>query len=127
QQGVLLRLVPAVDLVYKERGALVIQIAPLARFGNRLADLFDARQHGVNRDEMAFGGVGDDARQGCFAGPRRPVEDERRELVGLDGSSHRRPGTNVLLLAHKFIKRPWTHAVGQRRLLLYLSLPGLTK
>ena len=42
QQRVLLGLVPAVNLVYKQRGPLVIQIAPLLRLGNGFANLFNA-------------------------------------------------------------------------------------
>ena len=84
QQRVLLRLVEAVDFVHEQDGALPELAAPLLRHGDGLPDVVDAGQHRVDGDEVGAGGVGDDTRQGRFAGARRAVEDHRTELVGLD-------------------------------------------
>ena len=48
----------------------------LLRLGDGLADVRHARQHGVERDKVGAGGVGDDLRQGGLAGAGRAVEDQ---------------------------------------------------
>src|SRR5690606_14905756 len=60
QQRVLLRLVKAVDFVHKEDGALPVEFGAILRLGDGLADLLDAGQHGVERDEVGARRVGDD-------------------------------------------------------------------
>ena len=82
------------------------------------ADVGDAGEHGVDGDEVGAGGVGDDARQGGLAGAGRAVEDDRAELVGLDGAAQEPPGPDDVLLADELVEGARAHARGQRRLAL---------
>ncbi len=118
QQRVLLGLVEAVDLVDEEDGALAELAAALLRGGDGGADVGHAGQHGVDGDEMRPRGVGDDARQGGLAGARRAVEDDRAELVGLDGAAQQPARADDVLLADELVQGARAHARGEGRLLL---------
>ena len=90
------------------------------------ADVGDPGQHRVDGDEVAAGGVGDDARQGRLAGARRTVEDHRAELVRLDGPAQQAARADDVLLADELVQRARPHPRRQRRLLLGQFLaPGV--
>ena len=118
QQRVLLRLVEAVDLVHEEDGALAELAAALLRVGDGGADVGHAGQHRVDGDEVRPRGVGDDPRQRGLARARRPVEDHRAELVGLDGAAQQPARPHDVLLADELVQRARAHPRGERRFLL---------
>ncbi|OQA43300.1 MAG: hypothetical protein BWY52_01914 [Chloroflexi bacterium ADurb.Bin325] len=118
QQRVLLRLVEAVHLVHKEDGALAELAAALLGLCDGLADIVDAREHRVDGDEMAARGIGDDACEGRLARARRPVEDERAELIRLDRAAQQAARPHDVRLADELVQRARPHARGERSLLL---------
>ena len=115
QQRVLLRLVPAVHLVHEQDGAPAVQVARLARRRNRLAQLLDPGQDGVQCRELRPGGAGDHLRQGGLAGSRRPVEDQGGELIRLDRAPQQAPRADDVPLTHEFVQGARPHARRQRR------------
>ena len=116
QQRVLLRLVEAMDLVEEEDRRLVRGPAALVRALDHGANLGAA---GVDRRELlerpAAGG-GDDPRQGRLPGARRPVEDRRVGLPGLDRGAQRRPLAQQVLLPDELLQRARSHPHRQGRL-----------
>ena len=127
QQRVLLGLVEAVDFVHEEDRALAELPAALLRLRDRLPDVGDAGQHRVDGDEVAAGGVGDDARQRRLARARRPVEDDRAELVGLDRPAQQPSRPDDVLLADELVQRARPHPRGQRRFLVGQLVPPQRK
>ncbi len=120
QERVLLGLVEAVDLVDEEDGALAVQVAALLGLVDRLPDVGDPGEHGVDGDEMGTRRVGDDVGEGGLAGSRRAVEDEGGELVGLDGAAQQPSGPEDVLLADEVVERRGPQARRQRLLPLEL-------
>ncbi len=116
EQGVLLGLVEAVDLVEEEDRRLAGGAAALGR-------ALDHRPHlgpaGVHRRLLLEGAArrgGDDPRERRLARPGRPVEDHRVRLAGLDRGSQGRPLGEQVLLADELVERGRAHAHRQRRL-----------
>ena len=114
QQRILLRLVPAMHLIYKQRCPLPIQFPPLPRLVNRLPNFLHPGQNGVDGDKVALGAVGNNHRQRRFAGAGRAIEDERRKLVSLDGAAQQPAGTDDMVLSHVLIEGARPHPVCQR-------------
>jgi len=116
QQRVLLGLVPAVDLVDKEDGALVVHAQPLFGLVDDLAQILDAGSDGVERGEVPLGGIGDHVRQGGLAHARRPPEDDRGQVVSFDGPPQQPPAPDDILLPDEFFQRARPHPCGQGRI-----------
>ena len=114
QEGVLLRLVEAVNLVDEDNRAAPGRPAQAFGLRHHLADFLDARQHGAERDEPRLRRVGDDPRERRLAGARRPPEDDRLEQVALDRLAQRPAGCQQLLLADEFVEGPRPHPLGER-------------
>lgn len=76
QQGILLRLVEAMDLIDKKhrRSTMVVQFCLCLVDG--LPDVLHPGKHGRDGDEPAVGRTGGQAPQGGLAHTRRPPEDE---------------------------------------------------
>ncbi len=127
QKGILLGLVPAVHLIHKEDRPLVIQGAPLLGLFGHPPDIGHAGQHGVQSLKVTAGRVGNDGRQRGLAGAGRPVKDDRRELVGLDGPPQQAARPDDVLLADELVQGLGAHTSGQWRLPFYLFLAGLVK
>ena len=56
QKGILLRLIETVYLVHKQDGMAAVLLQHPLCLSNRLADVFDARQHGGQRHELGIEG-----------------------------------------------------------------------
>ena len=125
QEGVLLGFVPAVDLVDKEDGPLAVERPPLLGLLGHAAYIGHAGQDRVQRLKVAAGGVGDDGGQGRLARAGRPVKDDRRELVGLDGAAQQAAGPDDVFLADEFVEGAGAQAGGQRRFAGDLILAGV--
>jgi hypothetical protein len=113
QEGVLLGLVEAVDLIDEEDGAG----AEFRRFfgvDHDLLDLLDAGEHGGELDEAGAGDVGDDAGEGGLADSGRSPEDHRGRVVALDLNAERLAGGEEMLLADVLVEVARAHAVGER-------------
>ena len=115
QQRVLLAAVEAVDLVDEQDGAqterrqaLVGGIDFAAQIRNRAAD-------GRHLHERSLRRLGDDVRERGLARARRAEQDDRAQLVLLDGVAQPRAGAHRLVLADHFLERARTHAHCQGR------------
>ena len=80
QEGILLRLVKAMNLVDKNDGSLAESPA-LLRLLHHLADFLNSAGHRTEGDEPGLGGVGDYFCQGSLSHPRRPPENHGGHLV----------------------------------------------
>ena len=86
QQGILLSTVPAVHLINEKNRALVVQPPALGRFFDDTPQVRYARQHGAQVFKVCLGGIGNHARQSCFPGPGRAIEDDGgKQSIGLNG------------------------------------------
>ncbi len=78
EEGVLLRLVEAVDLVDEEDGARAVQAQPLIGFPDDRADLLHPGEDGGEAHEVGAGALGRSARRAwssrCPGGPHRIIE-----------------------------------------------------
>ena len=117
QDGVLLRLVEAVDLVDEEDRPEPVAAEAVARSRDHGAHVVDARRHGGELLEGGAGSLGDDAGDRRLAGARRPEEDHRRRPVLLDGAPQRRSGPEHVLLTHELVERRRPQAHRERRVL----------
>ena len=117
QDGVLLRLVEAVDLVDEEDRPDAVAAESVARSRDHGPDVVDARRHGGELLERGAGPLGDDARDRRLSGARRPEEDHRRRAVVLDRASQRRAGPEHVLLADEVVERRRPQAHGERGVL----------
>ena len=124
QQRVLLGLVEAVNFVHKEDGALGKLAAAILRGGDGRANVCDARQHGVDGDEVRPRGVGDDARKRGLAGAGRPVEDDGAELIGLNCAAQQPARPDDVFLADELVERARAHPRGEGR--FFFSQLGAT-
>ena len=114
QQGVLLRLVEAVDLVEEEDRARPVQIEPILSVGDGAADLDDARHDSRHRREMRPDLGGEKAREARLAGPWWSPQQERREMPARDAPAERPALADEVALADELVEVPGTHPGGQR-------------
>ena len=77
QQGVLLGAVPAVHLIDEENGAFAVQAAAFGGVSDYAAQVGHAGQYRGNGLKLGLGGIGDNLRQGGFAGAGRAEENQR--------------------------------------------------
>ena len=108
EEGVLLGLVEAVNLVDKDDGALAVAAVVLRLLHHR-ANLLDAAGDGREVDEFGPGVVGDHPGKAGFAHPRRPPEDHRGDAVALNQAAQHLAGAQQVLLPDKFVQRLRPH------------------
>ena len=113
EEGVLLRLVEAVDLIHKENGALA-ETAVFLRLLHDLFDLFYAAGDRGKVDEIRLGTVGYDAREGGLAHSRRTPEDHGADVVALDETAEHFSLAEEVFLPAILIQRLRTQARGER-------------
>ena len=96
EEGILLRLVEAVDLVHEQDGALPRPGRAAPRLADDGPDLLDPGRHGGEGDEGGADMPGDERGERGLAGARRPPEDHRGEVARTrarrGGAGHRRGG-----------------------------------
>jgi len=114
QEGVLLGAVPSVHLVYKENRPPAVEPFLVFGRGDGVAYLLNAGEHRVQGDEIAFCMVRDNPGKRCFTGPGRSVENDRGELIRLNGAAEEAAGADYMILADIFFKISGAHACGQR-------------
>jgi hypothetical protein len=76
QQCILLGLVETMHFIDEEDRALLVELGPLLRLGNRFADLLHSRKHGVEGNKVRRGGIGDHLGQRGLAGTGWAIKDQ---------------------------------------------------
>ena len=117
QEGVLLGLVEAMDLVEEQDGALLVESEAILRLGNRRPNLHDARHDGRHRREVGADLGCEQARETGLARPGRSPEHDRGEVAARDAAAERSALTDEVLLADELVERARTHAGGEWLLL----------
>ena len=113
QEGVLLRLVEAVDLIHEEHGAPAV-LPVLLRLLHDGPYFLDAARDCGKVDEVRFRVSGDDARQRGFADARRPPEYHGGYLVVFYESAKHLAFAEQMLLPEEFVERARSKAFRQR-------------
>src|ERR1035441_7746123 len=113
EEGILLRFVEAVNLVDEDDGPRAVLPGPVG-VAHDLLDFLDARENGGKLDEVGLGDARNNFGQSRLARARRPPEDHRGGVIALDLHAQRFARPDQMFLAHEFIQRSRTHAVGQR-------------
>ncbi len=133
EQGVLLGLAEAVDLVQEEDGLLAVSAGGAAGAVDDRADLLDSCGDRRQFDEAGVGGLGDDVRQGGLAGAGRAPEDHGGGAGGTGGladkSAQGRARLQQMLLAHDLVEGARAHphrqgAAGRLLLLAFFCCGG---
>jgi hypothetical protein len=119
QQGVLLGLGEAVDLVEEEHGLPAVHAATVAGLLHHPPDVLDTGGDGGQLDEAASGGVRHHVRGGRLAGTGRAPQDHRGRacsaLRPLRQAAQRRAGGQQVPLSDQLVDRARTHPHSQRR------------
>src|SRR5215467_15423667 len=102
EEGVLLRLVEAVNFIDKYYRASPV-LASAFRIKHDLLDFLNARQHGGEFNELRLGHSGDDLRQCCLSRSWRTPKNQRAGIVTLHLRAQRLARPHQVLLSHKFI------------------------
>ena len=84
QQGILLRLGEAVNLIDKKNGTAVVRIQARLGLVDHAAQVLHGACHGADLDKLALGMVGDNVGQRRLARTGRPVQNHARKHVVLD-------------------------------------------
>ncbi len=114
KQRVLLRFVEAVHLVDEQNRPLSVQPEPIVGTVDGSADVFDAREDGVEREEVFGRTPGDDASERRLPRSRRTVEQQARHPVGFDGATQQFARPQDVRLTGELVERTRTHPVGER-------------
>jgi len=114
EEGILLGLVPAVNLIDKQDGPLAIEPPPVVGPVYRFPDVLDARQNRVKTFKAASGGIGYDPGKACFSRTWRAVKDKGRKPVRLYGTAEEAARADDVVLANDFIECTGPHPVCQR-------------
>ena len=114
--------VEAVDLIDEQQGAQAVTAKALLGLLHFSAQIFDPSQHGVEAAEVTAGGIGNDARQGCFAGSGRTMQDQTAEPISGNGSAQQAAWAQDRLLANELIEAARPQPLGERCLLLQLLI-----
>ncbi|CAI8391975.1 MAG: Uncharacterised protein [Synechococcus sp. MIT S9220] len=69
-------------LIDKQDGAQPMAFKSLTGIGHFGAQVFHARQHGIERAEMGSCVVGNDSRQGGLSDSRRAMQDQIADTIG---------------------------------------------
>src|SRR6202142_559942 len=118
QEGVLLRLVEAVDLVDEQQRAAP-ELAVALGLGHDGLDFLDAAEHGAEGDEIGPRDAGDEAGQRGLADAGRSPQNDRAELAAFDLRAQRLRRAEDVLLAAEVLKAIRAHALGERTALVH--------
>ena len=105
QEGVLLGLVEAMDLVEEEDGSLLVEGEPVLGLGDRGPDLDDARHDRRHRREVGADLAGEQAGEARLAGSRRAPQQDRGEVAAGDAAAQRPALPDEVLLADELGER----------------------
>ena len=113
EQGVLLRLVEAVDLVDEQDAAAAIQRQALLGARDRGPHLGDAGHDGREGVEVGADRVREEPGERGLAGARRAPQEQRREVTAGDGPAERAALADELLLADELVQVARAHPRGE--------------
>jgi hypothetical protein len=122
QQGVLLGLVEAMDLVDEEHRARAAQGQALLGLGDECADLGDAAHHRREGGEVGADLGRQQAGEGRLAGARRAPQDDGREVAAGDRTAERAVLADEVLSPTNPVRS--RDASGRRRLALEAAEEG---
>ncbi len=114
EEGVLLGLVEAMDLVEEEDGPGAVQSRSLLGAGDDRPDVGDSAHDRRQRLEVGPDRGGEEAGEARLAGPRRTPQEDRGEVAPLHGAAQRSALTDEVLLTDELVEGPWPHPGGQR-------------
>jgi hypothetical protein len=114
QEGILLRLVEAVDLVNEKHGAAAKAAGP--RMRHDFFDLLDAAQHRAEWHEVALRDPGHEEGEGRLTRAGRTPQNGRADIVAFDPYPQGLARSEDMLLAHELLQAARAHPVGQRGL-----------
>ncbi len=117
QNGILLGLIEAMNLINEKDGLLLVLAAAFLGFLDDAAQVSHPRRDCTDGAEVGIGGIGNNIGQGGLAAARRPPEDNRGQLASFNGPPEHAPLAHELLLADELLKIRWPHPGCQRRLL----------
>ena len=110
QQGVLLRLGEAMNLVDEQDGAAFVEEASTLGAVNHVTHILHAARHSRQRVERSLQGVGDNLCQRRLADARRSPEDKARHASALYHPTNNAVGANKMLLAYIPVECHGAHA-----------------
>ena len=114
QQGILLGLVEAMDLVEEQHAPGAVEVQPLLRLGDRGADVGHAGHDRGQRGEVRADLTRQQPRQARLAGPRRPPQQQRRQVAARDAPAERAALADEVRLPDELVEVPGAHARRQR-------------
>ena len=114
EEGVLLGLVEAMDLVEEQHGPGAVQRDPVLRLGDQRADVGDAGHDRRDRREMGTDLAGQQPGEARLAGAGRAPQDQAREVPAGDAPPQRAALTDEVRLADELVQAARAHPRGQR-------------
>ena len=113
QEGVLLRLVEAVDFIDKQNGAL-LPLPGCFGFLNRFADIFHARKHGGHGQKLCAEALRDNPRQCGFANARAAPKQHGMRNAALHRHTQRFALPGQVFLPQNIVQVLRAQPFGQR-------------
>jgi hypothetical protein len=128
QQGILLSLVEAMDLIDKQKSTFAMSETLQAGFFNDGANLLHSSEDGTERDKVRVGLGGDDLSQGSFPSARRRPQNYRGQAILFDRPPQEFSLPQQVRLSNELLEREGSHPLGQWRMKRrYLSRRFLEK
>ena len=115
QEGVLLRLVEAVNLVHEEQRAIAGPRAAVPRLSHHRADLLHPGEHGRERHKTRTRSVGHKAREGGLPHARRPPEEQALLDLPVEDTLQELPFAQQVRLSEDLPRPSRPDALGQGR------------
>ncbi len=113
QQGVLLGLVEAMDLVDEQDGLTPVEAQTIARFGHDRPHLRDAAHDRRDGHELSADGLGENPGQAGLAASGRSPEQERAEVAAFEGAAQSPSLADQRFVANDLVQGPGAHPGGQ--------------
>ena len=114
QDGVLLGLVEAVDLVDEEDRASAGRAQRASASSTTLRRSATPAMHGAEGDEARVRACARSPREGGLAGAGRTPQDHRGDASRIDAARSSAPGPSSCILADELVERARAHAGGER-------------
>jgi hypothetical protein len=122
QKDILLRFIEAMDFVDEKYCGLAFVFESVGSSGEDAAHICDVRFNATETFEFIFGLSSDDLGEGCFAGARWAVENQRLNSVGFNGTTKELAGGENVGLTDEIVEVARTHSRGQGLVALELRL-----
>jgi hypothetical protein len=127
KQIVLLPLIEAVNLIYKQNRPLPVHPHTVFRGLYHFFHIFFSRHRSINLRKLRAGSIGYDLRKRRFPCSRRTIENDRAYLIRLNRTVKQLVLSDNMLLSYHLIKSLWAQPGCQRRLRLHRIFPHIIK